>query len=390
MPSPSTVTTPPTTKTTNLHIFCIRDNLERALILVQRIVGRHATLPILGNILLEAAQGRLTLLATNLEVGVRYTVGAKVEADGRFTVPARLFTDLTHQFPDERLELIVGDDGLTMRGEHATSTLRGLPAEEFPLIPQPSLGATELTLPRRFFAEGLRQVMFSAAIEETRPELAGVLCSLYQDELSLAATDSYRLTERVMKLGAAPQPTKELRVILPIKSAQEVATLLEGGEENEEVQIALSENQVFFTLPHAQLTSRLIEGTYPDYRKILPTAVGSEFVGKRADFLRAVKTSALFVRATSNDVILALDPEAGTVTVSAESDDKGKSTVTLAGEVKGGRLAIAFNARYLAEGLAAFSGEKIRFTCTTNAAPGLLSDPEQSGYLYLVMPIKRQ
>jgi DNA polymerase-3 subunit beta len=285
-----------------MNFACTQENLLQGLSLVSHISGKNANLPILGNVLLKTENGGLKLSTTNLEMAVSAMVRGRVEQPGEYTVPAKLLQDYISLLPSGKVELVVTEQGLEVRADGSSTTVRGMPSSEFPLIPRLAKDNGF-----RLNAEALRlaigQVAFAVSASESRPELSGVACFFHgfdqKDKLTMVATDSYRLAERVMDLEAGSAPA-EAKCIVPARAMQEVGRILTSYKDDvgmpEAVEWCLTDSQMVVTYGNVELISRLIEASFPDYRQIIPTKFTSKVTVARGELAKAIRAASLFAK----------------------------------------------------------------------------------------------
>lgn len=388
-----------------MRVSCLQENLARGLAIVGRAVAPRSTLPVLSNILLATDNGRLRLAATNLEIGINCWIGAKVDEDGATTVPARLLTDFVNSLPPERIdmELTVRTQTLNLKCARSEANLKGIDAGEFP----PVLTATPdgaMVLGIGGLKTIIEQVVFAAATDESRPTLTGVLARFQGDQVTLAATDGYRLSVRTARLlGPVREPVS---VIIPARALGELARIassLEGakGEEGEgkvEVTIPPERNQILFHLPSVDLVSQLIEATFPDYTKIIPTQYVTRTVLDTAVFLNAVRRAHLFARDAANIVRLQITPPSGgqvegmpsiggQMTVTATSAEMGDNVNEIDATVEGPPIEIAFNAKFLIDVLSVIDTPQVVLETTQPGRPGVIRPLGSSEFLHVIMPM---
>ncbi len=346
---------------------------------------------------MKAGGGTLKLTATNLEIASSCLVRGKIEEEGEFTVPAKLFFDFVSLLPSEQVDLEVMDHVLHVRCGGHTTKMNGLPASEFPLIPPVADGVVY-----KMNAEELRgaigQVLFAAATNEARPELSGVCVrfhdpALGQGKATLAATDSYRLAERVVDVAGASEPKS---VIIPARTLAEVGRIISVSKDDvespETIECIIAENQMMVRLGSIELMSRTIDGRYPDYRQIIPTSFKTEAKVSTSAFLKAVKTASLFSRTGLFDVRLEFSAKDKSITVKGADTTRGENVVTCAAEVTGEDNAITVNYRYLLDGLSASSEPEAMIQLIDAMNPCQVTPFLENGkgkYLYIVMPIKQ-
>ena len=361
---------------------CTRENLKKALNLTSRVVGGSSALPILNNLLLKTETGQLAISSTNLEIATRARVGGQIDEQGELTVPAKTLADFVNNMADERISLETRGNDLLIKTDSSESVLKGLPAEEFPLIPE--IKPTAATaMKSAILGEGLSQVAFATAVSETQPELAGVLFHFEGKELRLAATDRYRLAERVLETDRAVKQV--IKIIVPNRAVSELGRIL--SLDNGTVEIQISENQILFQTTGAELISRLIEGQYVPYQEIVPKTFSTNIVVSTEEFISAIKLSGLFV-ADSNNIDLEISRDNQNITIRSSSQKFGTNTTHTKAEVEGENNRIVFNYRYVLDCLTRLNSEKTVLKVVNSSSPAMLGPWKKEGYLYLVMPIK--
>ncbi len=364
-----------------MKLACTQENLNRGLSIVGRMVSRNSTLPVLGNVLLKTETGGLRLTATDLELGVSCLVGGKVEEKGEITIPARLLTDYINQLPKERVALSVEGKELQVSCETSRAQIKGISADEFPLIPKVE-SAFEVTIPASEFKLAIQQVAFAAAHDESRPELTGVLVNFSEKACTLASTDSFRLAEKTI---SCKNSAGARQVIIPSKTLIELARIL---EDEGNVAVRLSENQALFTYQDVELISRLLEGQYPEYKDIIPAELITRAEVAREDFINAVRAAGIFSKSGAQDVRLGLDASKKAILLKADASQVGGHTQEIPGKIEGPKDEVVFNFRYLLEGLQAIPSDQIIFETGGSSSPGKLSSSKDKNYLYILMPIK--
>ena len=378
-----------------MKFSCTKDNLFLGLAATSHLTGKVVHLPILNNTLLQVDKKGIRLTTTNLEMAVVCTIRGKVDEEGEFTIPSKLLFDYVNLLPNERVDLERNDLVLDISCEDNQTQIQGLGASEFPLVP-PVAGENVFDLDASEFRQALSQVLFAVASNESRAELSGVAFRFGVDEnkkhtLTLAATDSYRLAEKTLVLDTG-LGSELVETIIPARTLSEVSRILglfrDDIDAEKRLQIRLSESQIVFKHGPVELTSRTINGSYPDYRQIIPATFKTEATIKREEFIKAVKTASLFSRTGLFDVTISIDPADG-ITVSANDTARGKNTARTEALVRGELNKITVNSRYLLDGLQAIDTEEVIFGVNDGANPCLVRPKDKGGYLYLVMPIKQ-
>lgn len=381
-----------------MKLVCTQENFKKAIYNTERVVGKQITLPILENILLETEGGMLKVSATNLEIGVSLKIGAKVEKEGKITIPARLIGNFTANLPgNDTIELEVANATLKISSGEYRAQIKGMGAQEFPIIPDME-GDFLFTLPLQRTRDFLAKLMPSTAIDNTRPELAGVNVLFFDNELHLAATDSFRLAEAIVPIEKIKPKeyslltSKTESVIVP---AQAVAELLRIAEEEaEKIQVALEENQIFLQIGAVKIVSRLINGKYPEYKHIIPQKFATEARMEREDLMRAVKVAGIFTDGKSGEVSFRLDPENRKIVIQSEAEEIGENTAQVLADITGPEQKIVFNPRYILDGISAATSTRLSLSANDSSSPVLirmLDDKNRQQikeFTYVVMPIK--
>jgi len=373
-----------------MKVSCTQENLAKGLSIVGRAVAARSTLPVLGNILIATDQARLKLSATNLEVGINCWIGAKVEQEGATTVPARLLSEFVSSLPTERvdLELITRTQTLNLKCGRFEANIKGIDAQEFPLILAPTEN-DRVRIKPDLLRQMVDQVAFAAATDESRPVLTGVLADISSERLTFAAADGYRLSVSSIALEQGPQQANN--VIIPARALQELRRI-SGEEENPiEMLIAPNRSQVFFHMSDIDLVSQLVEGTFPDYRQIVPKASSIKATLSTQDFLKAVRMAFIFARDSANVVRLQVIPGAnagtGRMVITATSSEHGDNISELDIALEGAPLEISFNARYLIDALSVIETAQVLLEMRDLSSPGVLRPVGGSDFMHVIMPM---
>jgi DNA polymerase-3 subunit beta len=357
---------------------CDRDALSEALQTVQRGVSSRPGIPALTGVLLEADEGgTLTLTTTDLEVSARLSVDVQVSEAGTALVPARLLGDTVKSLSDAPVEFETDQSQARIRCAAYEGSLRLLPAEDFPGLQEPS--GTTITAEAGGFAEAVGQVARAASRDEARPVLTGVLVEISREGCVLVATDSYRLAVRDLVATASG----EAKAIVPERALAEAGRAASADEKGQ-VEIVVDESQVSFRVGGLTLTSRLIEGEFPNYRQLLPDAHESRLTISRQQLLDAVRRVGLLARDTTP---VRLEFNALGVKLSSSSPDVGQAIETVEARYEGDDLTVAFNPGYLIDGLTAAVGESVRIDVRDGLKPGVVRG-DSDGFTYLVMPVR--
>ena len=363
-----------------MRIICTQENLRKGLNITSRVSSGSTTLPVLNNILLSTDRGVLKLSSTNLEMGVNIWVRCKVEEEGAISVPARTFNELIATLPNDNITLSTDGTQLIVESGNYKTRVKGLSSEEFPLIPQVD-EVEPVIVSAKNLKTAISQVSFAAAASETQPEISGILFSFTPGDFKLVATDRYRLAEKHVQSSGSAQKD----VIVPNKAVQELAKIL-GNAEDQDVQIFLGQNQVMFKAGESELVSRLIEGVYPPYQRIIPQSFNTEAEMDASDLTSALRTAGIFTQTGSN-ITFEYEP-GGNLVISSGTGDVGESKVNVPATINGAPGSIMFNHKYFLDCLSGIGAKKVTIQFISDNAPGVLTTKEMPDYMYLVMPIK--
>lgn len=368
-----------------MRIICTQENLNHGLSIVSQAVGTDATLPVLANVLIQTDDGQLKLSATDIKTGITVKIRGKVEKPGSLTVPAKLLSEYVRSLPPENIVLESEEKILKISCGDFHASLNGIDPEEFPLIPK--IKNKEIcSLPADDFVAMVSKVVFAAAADESRPELAGVFMSFSGNQLVLAATDSYRLAEGL--ISGAKITGKPKNAIVPSRTFSELLHII-GQETEETIKISLADNEMMFEYGDSSLITRLVEGQYPDYKQIIPDTFQTEAVYDREQLLQNIKVTGLFAREGANDIRFEFNIPAQTTSLEASTSQIGKNISKLKAKIKGETSEVIFNYRYLLDGLSCLKDEQIMFLTNSSSGPGVLKSAKKDGYTYVVMPIKQ-
>ena len=362
-----------------MELQVTQENLNKALGTVARVANTRGTLPILANVLIKTDQNRLSISATNLDIAITEQIGAKIAQEGAITVPARLMQDFVSSLPSGVIELKLEDNKLHITTNQYQSVVNGVLADDFPIMPAISDGQ-DWQVNAEAFKKALQQVIIAASSDESRPVLTGVLLHVEDGDLYVASTDSYRLAEK--KLGAH---SADLQLLIPATAIQDLLRIL--GDFDGEVKITYDDQQVLFVVGDIRLVTRLIDGKYPDYRKLIPASFAVTATIKRADFVNVTKVSSLFARESAGSVTVNIDEKTNSLSIRSIASQLGENNATATGKVEGSG-SITLNSRYLLDALHAFSGDEISFCFNGKLEPSLLRDPAKDDYVHIIMPLK--
>jgi DNA polymerase-3 subunit beta len=363
-----------------MDVVLDRDAFLKGLQMVHNIVEPRQTLPILANVLIETESEAVRVTATDLEVGARVSIPAKVAKGGTITVSARKLSEIVRELPAAALSLKVGENAaVNLRCGGASYRMVGLGSEDFPAV-VPAAPAAWLTVEAKMLRDMLAQTTFAISHDESRFALNGVLFSFQPKELRLVATDGHRLAVASRSVGEGLSGTTG---IVPRKAVVEIARVLGASED---VQIAITENQFVLQMPNFVMTARLIEGQFPNYEAVLPRAHPGKLVIPRSAFMAALRRVSVMAEERNKPVKLLLRP--GALVLSAASHDLGEAEEALQVQYSGDEVTIGFNSRYVLEALAPIETDEIVFEFKDGLSPGVVKGVEEEGYSCVIMPMR--
>lgn len=376
-----------------MKIICIKEYLHDALRMLSRISTQNATLPILSSVCLNAENGQVTLMATNLEVGVVTTIRASVEKEGAVAVPAHMFYSVIEGLESKKVMISGKGGGILIEADGFSAEINGMDSKEFPLIPKVK-GDLVLSSTGNLLGQAISQVASSVAVSSMRPDLAGVCIMEERDSVFLVATDGFRLSERRIAFkGGGLKDRKAIGpVIIPTRTALEIARIFNKVEEKVDVQVG--ESQLVVQTPRVYLVSRVIEGNFPDYKQVIPKFFKTQAVISRDEMLKAIKMSSLFASSETNDIAISFNPPKQKVVISAQAENAGKVAREISGELTGDNVSVVLNHKYLLDGINGCDSKDVVFSLNEESAPVVI-EPKTSKnksrcFLYLVSPIRKQ
>jgi len=370
-----------------MKLKILKQNLKQGLDKIKKVASKSSSLPVLDSVLLTTKKNHLELAATDLELGIKYEVLAEVKDQGEVAIPAKAFSNLINSLPEEEVELKQTKQDLKIKCGNYQSQLKGLDPKEFPIIPELEEEFAELK--SSVLMKGLTQVADIASPSKVRPEISGVYISFGKKEIKMVATDSFRLGEKTVSLPDTTLNSTQ-NVIIPSKTAQELMNIFQ--DQQRELKIFISDNQVMFktespekTEPEFQITSKLIEGDYPDYEKIIPDDHQTKLELSREQFLNQIKAASLF-GGKVNEVKCKATKKG--LEISSEDPNLGKNKSVVSAEMEGEKSEASFNWRFVRDGLSNIKTDQVIFKMNGEEGAATLIPKGDDSYLYVIMPIK--
>ena len=373
-----------------MKVEVLQETLNRGLSIVHPAIQSRNVLQVLGNVLLATDEGRIRLSATDLELGITCWIGAKIEEEGSTTVPFKTFAELIGTLPDSKVNLSLNTDTLLLniRSGSSTNDVKCIDAQEFPPLPVPDF-KDAIFLNVVDFRDMVGQVAFAASSDEARPVLMGVLLKVDGDTVTMAAADGFRLSVRTATLSTPV--TSPISVIIPSKALQNLARIASNTEDPIQMVLPKGRGQVVFRVKDVELTSQLIDGTFPDYQQIIPRSFKSRTLLPTASLLKACKQAEIFAREGTNVVRLDIrtkgEQTPAEVEISAQSEGTGKNETIVEATVDGGPQLIAFNVKYLREVLEVVKTPNVAIETSAQNAPGVIKPVGDDDFLHVIMPM---
>jgi len=362
----------------------LSSNLKEGLENVSYATVSSGSLPILSYILLNFKKGGLEICSTNLEIGIKVKIRAKVDQEGKITVPFKTFYEFVSNNPDEKINLFKKGKELKIKTNHFQANLLSIDPEEFPLLPQLEK-PKEIKVKKEDFIKGAQKVVIAPSLDEIRPVLSGVLFWLKPKELRLVGTDSFRLAEQ--KIVQKSKVLEEIKVILPLRAVQVGLRILSKSFQDDFL-IRFSENQLELKIDEHSIVGRLIEGEYPDYAQIIPNSYETRLILDKEEFEKTLKILSSFSQEANKEVKFKIEDKK--LILEARSAQIGSNVAKVDGKIEGSSTRANFNANFLLDGLGVIEEKQVVFDLTGEISPGVLRGRNTSDFTYLVMPLKQE
>ncbi|WP_115071116.1 DNA polymerase III subunit beta [Synechococcus sp. UW179B] len=382
-----------------MKLVCSQAELNAALQLVSRAVASRPTHPVLANVLLTADAGtdRLSLTGFDLNLGIQTSLPASVESSGAVTLPARLLGEIVSKLSSDSpvsLSCDAGAEQVELTSSSGSYQMRGMPADDFPELPLVENG-TALRVDPSSLLKALRATLFASSADEAKQLLTGVHLRFNQKRLEAASTDGHRLAMLTVEdalqaeISVDESEPDELAVTLPARSLREVERLMASWKGNDPVSLFCERGQVVVLAADQMVTSRTLEGTYPNYRQLIPDSFSRTIDLDRRAFISALERIAVLADQHNNVVRIATESATGLVQISADAQEVGSGSESLPAEINGDAVQIAFNVRYVLDGLKAMDCDRVRLSCNAPTTPAILTPAnDDPGLTYLVMPVQ--
>jgi DNA polymerase III subunit beta len=372
-----------------MNINLLQNKLKEGLNVIGRGTSKSSSLPILKNILLDVKDNFLNLSATDLEIGIKWWTLVKKNKEGKTTVPYNSFSSFINLLPDKKIDIVEKNNNLLITCEEYKTQINGINADDFPIIPEIK-EKEKITISSDILCDKLLQIIDIPSLSKVKPEISGVLFLVNKKEMMLVATDSYRLAEGKIFLEKGDS---QFSFIIPQRTTREVINIFKDIKKD--IEIIFSENQILFRVkmedfnhPYIELTSKVIEGNYPNYEAIIPKDCKTQIVLNKDEFLNKIKAASVFTSKV-NEVNLKISPKNGEVIIESSNNDLGNYEAKIKGRAKGEETDISFNYRFIADGLTNIRSSEVVFEVNDENSPGVLKPVGKNDFLYVVMPIKK-
>lgn len=369
-----------------MKIECLQENLNKGLSIVTHITGKNNTLPILNNILIETLENELKLVSTNLEIGIEVNIRSKVIENGKIIIPSQLFNNYISTLPQKNIIINSEDNKININCDDNkfNTKINCLNSDDFPVIPDIER-KNKYLIDVKEFKNILPRIMNCVSINNTRPEINGILLKIENNLMFVVGTDGYRLSEGIIKIENETNINEQ--IIIPLSTAQEINKILQVV--TNKIEIYTSQNQILFIFDDIKLISRIITGNYPDYKQIIPENFKTDFIVNKTEFINIIKNVGLFTDKNINDIKIEIKNKK--VVMESKNSETGENTVELETIINGEDNKINFNYQYLIDGLNNISSDKIKISFFDENNPAIIKpedEKEKEIYKYILMPIR--
>lgn len=367
-----------------MKLIILRTNLLDGLGSVERAVSENTNLPILKNVLIKTTENKIKLISTNLELAIEYFTSGKIIENGEVTIPFSVFNSVIRNLNTERITLEEKNKKLIITTDNYEAVIQGQDPKEFPIIPSISDKNRSLKVSVGDFKEGLGSVIIAAQYSDIRPEISGIYFNYSNEILTLAATDSFRLSERKLNSKQIRSTLDEVSVIIPLKTASELMRMFGGGDE---LEIFIDPNQILFNTPNEKIISRLIDGSFPDYQAVIPKELKNEILVDKNELINALKLASAFT-GRANDVTMRIGDNKKLLEIYSADSALGENCYRVPIKLKGDKFSMVFNWRYLLDGLKIYKSDEVTFGVNSSDRPVVIKNQNEPYQIYVAMPIK--
>lgn len=367
-----------------MKLSCLQENLSKGLQTVMHAVPAKSSLPILSNVLIATENGRIKLSATNLETAITTYVGASIEEEGSTTIPARLLKDFISNLPAGTISLNVKDEILVISSKTTKSKFNGSSPKDFPELPAFPKKIKALEVDPATLNDIVSIVAFASGTDTSRPIFTGMFLSYSKNKLTVTSTDGFRLSEKLLDIKG---DVEDFSVVIPAKTVMEVAKIFASSQEPIEFVLNAEENLALFKAEDTLIATRILDGQYPEYKKIIPSEHVVQAIFNSTEFTEAVRLTDIFAKEGNNTIKIRFDPE-GKIKITSLSEETGQHESNLNAEIEGELVEIAFNSKYLLDFLNNIKSEKIKFESNGNLAPCVFTTEDLKNFIHIIMPMQ--
>lgn len=366
-----------------MRLSCSQKDLSNALSITNKAVGTNSTLPVLNNVLLKAEGKNLYFTTTNLEIAISYFIEADIKNEGEITIPSKLLTNYVNYLKDSQVDIEVEEgESMLVKTNDSKTRIKGISASEFPSIPVVEKEGS-FTVSAKDLSVAINQVAFAAALNTTRPILTGVYFSVSSDELKMVATDSYRLAEKTLKPKVS---SGDITCIVPVKTVLELGSILGTLSKDVDVEVIVSKNQIYFSIDKVKITSRLIEGQFPNYNQVIPKSSETKVFLNVGELSLVLKRINLFAKENNNKVLLRTSSEG--LLVTTDVTQLGVGEVKMKTKIEGKDNEIALNSQYILDLLSNIGTNEVVLELGDKTNPAIFRPVDKQGYVHIIMPLK--
>jgi len=366
-----------------MHVVVEKQKITKYIHILEKVVGKQLNLEVLKCILIDASAKKLTLRATNLDIGIEATIPAEIKKQGIIAVPATTLSGFLENSVGEEVEFVATQEKLKAKSGGASVSINTVSHEDFPTLPKTTGKSVEISSQK--IKEGFGSVWYAASSSSMKPELSSVFVSFNNKKIVFASTDSFRLAEKTIQTDGVDEfPT----LLIPFKNVVEIIRDLDSTDENTIVKITASENQASFSFKDLYITTRLVDGTFPDYKQIIPKEHTTEVVVLKQDLLQALKVTNVFVN-RFNQVTFIIDPQKKKFIIETTGAETGESSISLSTSLSGEPLKIGFNQKYITDSFQSIKGDSVTLQLSGVGKPMVIKSVSDPTFIYLTMPMSR-
>jgi DNA polymerase-3 subunit beta len=365
-----------------MKIECSIEKIKNALMIVERVVGKNLTLPVLESILFIAKDKTLTLRATNLSIGIETKITTKIEEEGVIAIKGNTLSSLFLNLKDDSTVLLeTNGDNLSIKTKTNTTLLKSVPHDDFPTIP--TISGDEFLIPAKKFIEGLKSVYYSASVSEIKPEIGSVYMYPEENNLVFVSTDSFRLAEKKIKLKEALTFSG---ILLPFKNVVEIIKIFD--EVNDDLKITFQKNQISISTQSIYLTSRIVDGIFPDYKQIIPKDATTEVIILKQDLISSLKITNIFSD-KFNQITFSINPSKKIFEINSKNIDIGENKTIISAAISGEDVSVNFNYKYLMDCFQSITSDSLSLSLNGNNKAMVLNGVGDNSFRYLIMPMNK-